>query len=179
MSIQNAVAEVFKKRLHAGAFENARRRPDLVLLNDATLSAVGTEEIVGALSETRTLLLVEVKCGDSTIGREEMNQADGYVQDLVTCGHLPGLSTIRAFVVGHKLSEHLVPRKTVGDADRFVIHAVPYSVLVQTGERRLFRLREKLNQHYGSLSARDLTQRAAQLGADGEQMTLDDAPLTE
>jgi hypothetical protein len=175
MSIQNAVAEVFKKRFPVAAFENARRRPDIVVLDDATLCAVGTEEMVGSLSETRTLLLIEVKCGDSTIGRDEMNQADGYVQDLITCGHLPGLSMIRAFVVGHKLSEHLVPSRTVGDGERFVIRAVPYSSLVQTGERRLFRLREKLNQHYGSLSPRDLVERASELSGEGPQMTFDEA----
>jgi hypothetical protein len=52
---------------------------------------------------------------------------------------------------------------------------VPYSSLVQTGERRLFRLREKLNQHYGSLSPRDLVERASELSGEGPQMTFDEA----
>jgi hypothetical protein len=100
-----------------------------------------------------TVLLVELKKGRSAIGREEMNQADGYVQDLLQCGHLEGVPFIRAFVVGHQLGDRTEPTKAVGEGPKARIDATTYSQLTRTASRRLFKLRERLKERYESMAS--------------------------
>jgi len=154
-SLRNAVAAVFKRRVPSTAFLNSRKRPDLVVLSDATLSVVATESVDSAsgLSRLMTVLLVELKKGRSAIGREEMNQADGYVQDLLQCGHLEGVPFIRAFVVGHQLGDRTEPTKAVGEGPKARIDATTYSQLTRTASKRLFKLRERLKERYESMAS--------------------------
>jgi hypothetical protein len=57
--------KVFGVRLPPEAFENPRKRPDLLLLSDSTLSAVATEDIdlTTGIARLRTVLLIELKEG--------------------------------------------------------------------------------------------------------------------
>jgi len=50
------------------------------------------------------VLIIELKKGKSAIGQEEMNQADGYVQDFLGSGALDGTLMFWAFVVGHEIA---------------------------------------------------------------------------
>lgn len=65
MSLENAVQKIFGQRLAKGAFIKPRNRPDLVILEDATLSAVATEQVdsTNGLARMREVLLIEVKRG--------------------------------------------------------------------------------------------------------------------
>ncbi len=150
-TIRNAIQKVFGKKCPPEAFENARKRSDLLVMGDSTLSAVGLEAIEpdSQLSRTRDVLLIELKRGGFSIGRDEMSQADGYVQDIYGSGLFTDNVRIHAFVVGHDVEPKTAPKKTVGDYA--TIRATTYGTLVDTASRRLFGLKQRLNERYGEL----------------------------
>ena len=82
-----------------------------------------------------------------------MNQADGYVQDIAYAGIIDTTPTISAFVVGHKIKPKTAKVKEVRDSedDKNVIgtvRATTYSTLIDTAQRRLFRLRGSLENRF-------------------------------
>ena len=85
VSIRNAVEKTFKERLDSTEFINAKKRPDLIILKDASSSAVALEAFDrnSDIVTMQEILLIEIKRGKSAIGREEMYQAEGYVQDIL------------------------------------------------------------------------------------------------
>lgn len=152
-TIRNAVQKVFGKKCPPEAFGNARKRSDLLVLGDSTLSAVGLEVLDpdSQLVRTRDVLLIELKRGGFSIGREEMNQADGYVQDIFGSGQFTDNVRICAFVVGHEVDAKAAPKKTVGEPAYATIRATTYGALVDTASRRLFGLKQRLDERYGEL----------------------------
>jgi hypothetical protein len=150
-TIRNAVQKVFGKSCPPEAFENARKRSDLLIMANASLSAVGLEVLdpEAQLVRTRDVLLIELKRGRSAIGREEMNQADGYVQDIFGSGHFANAVRIYAFVVGHEVAPKTEPNKQVGSYG--TLRATTYGTLVDTASKRLFGLKQRLNERYGEL----------------------------
>ena len=81
VGLRKAVEQVFGTRPSGDAFQNPRKRPDLLVRSDSTVSAVASEDVdpETGIVTCRRVLLVELKKGGFTIGREEMNQAVGYV----------------------------------------------------------------------------------------------------
>jgi hypothetical protein len=71
VSLSTAMREIFKKRLAGGEIENPRKRADLVVLGDATVSGVATERIEeSGLPTMSQILLIELKRGGAEITRE-------------------------------------------------------------------------------------------------------------
>lgn len=162
--LQNAAAEVFKKKISPTAFRNHKKRPDLVILQDSTLSITGTEtfDIDSNLATVSKVLIIELKRGASKLGREERNQAQGYVEDFVNCGNLIGSPYFEAFVVGNSFSEKVQPVATVENGNGVEmgkIRITTFGQLVDTAEKRLFGLREKLNSRYDDIPGMDLFRR--------------------
>lgn len=164
VSLKTATEKIFEKRVDATAFKNARKRPDIVGLADATLSVVGTETFDGSdgnLSRIRDVLIIELKKGQSTIGREEVNQADGYVQDFLGSGAIDGTPMFRAFVVGHEVADKTAREKEIKEDGvvRGRVIATSYGQLTRTAHKRLFRLKEKIPTRYEDVSGAELTAR--------------------
>lgn len=160
VSLRNAVREVFKEKVPADAFDNSRKRIDLLFLPDSTLSAVATEDIDGEtqLSTLRKVLLIELKKGGAKIGREEMTQAEGYIEDLLHCGLLDGPPYVQAFVVGRELNPRTTAVKTIGDPEQGRVQAVTFGQLIRTANARLFRIRDTVQERYSG-SGQDLLDR--------------------
>lgn len=157
ISLKNTVEDIFKKKISKESFLNHKKRPDIVVLKDSTLSAVATdnyEEKTGLFS-MNSILLLELKRGGATIGREEMFQAQGYVHDISTCGLLDGSPFIKSFVIGHKRSKNMAPFVEISkDSDSPPIgniKSTTYGQLVISAERRLFRLRDFLSDRYDNI----------------------------
>lgn len=77
VTLRAATKNIFGKRVSRQAFANARQRPDIVVLSDATCSVVGTETFDShdaGLARIQEVLIIELKKGKSAIGRDEMNQ---------------------------------------------------------------------------------------------------------
>ncbi len=170
--LQSAIATVFKKKIGTEVFNNHKKRPDIVVLNDATASVTGTEvfDNDSGLSTVNKVLIIELKRGKFKLTRDERNQAQGYVEDFMNCGSLIGSPYIEAFVVGESFQEKIQPISTVkneNNVEMGKIRITTFGQLVDTAEKRLFGLRQKLSERYDDVPGMDLfKQQATQLKAD-------------
>ncbi|UXH76933.1 ATP-binding protein [Roseateles amylovorans] len=172
VSLKSAAEKIFKRRLSGDEFAQPRQRPDLLVLGDATCSIVGTEGFDAAdpmLTRIQNVLIIELKKGKSVIGREAMNQADGYVQDFLGSGAIDGTPMFRAFVVGHEIAARTTREKDLKEDGvlRGKVHAVTYGQLTRSAHQRLFRLRERLPSRYEEVSGSDLSTKVMQTPSPG------------
>ena len=164
ITLRNASAKVFGKKVEACSFVNARQRPDIVVLSNSTCSVVGTETYDSydpSLTRIQDVLIIELKKGASAIGRDEMNQADSYVQDFLNSGAMDGTPMFRAFVVGHEIAQKTSKEKEIKEDGvlRGRIVATTYGQLTRHANHRLFKLREKIPARYEEASGADLMKR--------------------
>jgi hypothetical protein len=164
VTLRTAANKVFGKRIVGSSFLNAKQRPDIVVLADSTCSVVGTEAFDSGdqtLISVQDVLIIELKKGKSVIGREEMNQADGYVQDFLASGALDGTPIFRAYVVGHEIAAKTSREKDIKDDGvlRGRVIATTYGQLTRSANRRLFRLREKIPARYEELTGAEMMSR--------------------
>lgn len=167
VTLRTAATKIFGKRVDPAAFINPKQRPDLVVLADATCSIVGTEGFDGldqSLTRIQNVLIIELKKGHSSIGRDEMNQADGYIQDFLASGAMDGTPIFRAFVVGHEIAPKTIRGKDIKEEGviRGRILATTYSQLTRSANHRLFKLKEKIPARYDDVSGADLMARVMQ-----------------
>jgi hypothetical protein len=167
VSLRTAADRIFKKRLPTEAFINHKQRPDIMALADATCSIVGTEGFDPAdpsLTRIQNVLIIELKKGKFPIGREEMTQADGYVQDFLSSGALDGTPMFRAFVVGHEISPKTSKEKELKEEGilRGRVVATTYGQLTRSAHQRLFRLKERIPARYEDVSGADLSAKVMQ-----------------
>lgn len=158
MSIQNAAKRVFKRKIHKSGIFNPRQRPDLIFLKDATLSLTGTENFddAGTLVKMNTLLVIELKKGDSTINSKNIQQAMQYVEDLLNCKLLDGEPFVRAFVVGNKKDSRAKPIQIGTTPVSGLVEAATFSQLIRTANHRLFKLQERISQRYKDIPGLEL-----------------------
>lgn len=150
-SLKRAVEHVFKVKAKKNEFINYKKRPDLIALGDSSLGAtcVETFDPESRLSKITNILLIELKRGGYRIKRKDVFQAMGYVEDLLNCGHIEGRPYIFSFVVGDQLVNKLEEIRKVGDdPEAGKITACTYARLVRTAEKRLFNLKNKLEDRY-------------------------------
>ena len=167
VSLRTATQKIFGKRVATTTFPNSRQRPDIVVLGDATCSVVGTETFDSAnsnLMRIQNVLIIELKKGKSAIGREEMNQADGHIQDFLGSGALDGTPTFRAFVVGYEIAPKTFKDKEIKEDGvlRGKVMATTYGQLTRSAHQRLFRLKERIPARYEDVSGADLSARVMQ-----------------
>ncbi len=167
ISLRSAAEKIFRKRVSPERFINHRQRPDILILGDATCSIVGTESFDpsdAGLTKIQNVLIIELKKGKSTIGRDEMNQADGYVQDFLSSGALDGTPIFRAFVVGHEVSSMMTKEKELREDGvlRGKVVATTYGQLTRTAHQRLFRLKDRIPARYEDMSGADLSAKVMQ-----------------
>jgi hypothetical protein len=139
--------------------ENPRRRPDIICLKQYSLKAVCTDRIdttAGEIMKPDQILIVEVKRGGFEITDEEVAQVEHYVRQIRKSAVLHSAATIDAYVVGAKLGDIDPEKKTTSGA----IHAITYGQLVDTASSKLFRLRERLKEHYDTLGQESIVEQA-------------------
>lgn len=167
VTLQSAAAKIFGQKPGVAAFKNARQRPDLVVMADATYSVVGTEVFDSDdqnLTRIQDVLIIELKKGRSMIGREEMNQADGYVQDFLNSGVMDGTPMFRAYVVGYEIQPKTSKEKEIKEEGvlRGRVVATTYGQLTRSAHQRFFKLREKIPTRYDDISGVDLMTKVMQ-----------------
>jgi hypothetical protein len=167
VSLRTAAEKVFGQKPETAAFNNSRQRPDLVVMADATYSVVGTEVFDSYdqnLTKIQDVLIIELKKGKSAIGRDEMNQADGYVQDFLGSGVMDGTPMFRAFVVGHEIQSKTSKEKEIKEEGilRGRIIATTYGQLTRSAHQRFFKLKEKIPTRYDDISGIELMTRVMQ-----------------
>jgi hypothetical protein len=172
VSLTTAMREIFKKRLLGGEIENPRKRADLVVLGDATVSGVATERVEEAgLPTMSQVLLIELKRGAAEISRENLHQATDYVEDFLRSGLIEGEPHFRVFVVGHKKAGNVEPDRNIGARAR--VQVATYGQLVRQAHRRLFRLKDRLASRYEHVTGSDMLNRIL---AEPQQLPLTSVP---
>jgi hypothetical protein len=164
--LQTAVEIIFKTKIRKNVFNNHKKRPDIVVLSESTLSICGTEifDNESSLLRVNKILIIELKKGGFKLFKKERNQAQDYVEEFVNCGCFTGSPYIDAFVVGESFNEKLSPITAVmneSNVEMGKIHIGTFSQLVDTAEKRLFGLRQKLNERYDDVPGMDLYKRQA------------------
>ncbi len=168
VSLTTAMREIFGKRLVGGEIANPRKRTDILVLGDATVSGVATERFEElALPTMSQVLLLELKRGGSEITRDNVNQATNYVEDFLGSRLIEGEPFFRVFVIGHTVSDKVQVRRDI--PPRAKIEVTTYCQLVRQANRRLFRLRERLTSRYEEVTGSDLLNRIL---AEPEQLRL-------
>lgn len=167
VTLRTAAEKVFGQKPGASAFHNARQRPDLVIMADATYSIVGTEVFDSYeqnLTKIQDVLIIELKKGKSAIGRDEMNQADGYVQDFLGSGAMDGTPMFRAYVVGYEIQPKTSKEKEIKEDGvlRGRVVATTYGQLTRSAHQRFFKLKEKIPTRYDDVSGVDLMTKVMQ-----------------
>ena len=167
--LQTTVEKVFGKKIDKSIFINHKKRPDIVVLSNSTLSITGTVgyDNKNEITSINKVLIIELKRGGFKLGREERNQALGYVEDFINCGTLIGTPYINAFVVGETFSEKVQPIQTIENENKVEVGKVQiclFSQIVDSSERRLFNLRKKLNERYEDVTGIELFNQQKVLG---------------
>jgi hypothetical protein len=160
ITVRKALEKLLHGRIQDDKLYNPKHRPDLICLGDSSISAVATERFrhSGEVIELESILIVEVKRARMLLTRQEVTQAEGYVEDLAASELIDGRPRIDAYVVGGRVDVGLaatMPR-TLGRPEFGKVDACTYDQLVRTAERRLFRLREKIQTRYDEVPALDL-----------------------
>lgn len=90
-----------------------------------------------------------------------MTQADGYVQDFLQSGAMDGTPSIRAFVVGHRISSKTTKEKLIVEEGvvRGKVMATTYGQLTRSASKRLFKPRKKISARYEQVSGAYLMSR--------------------
>lgn len=139
--------------------ENPRRRPDIICLKKYSLNAVCTDRVditAGEIMKPDQILIVEVKRGGFEITSEEVAQVEYYVRQIRKSAVLHSSATIDAYIVGAKLGDIDPEKETTSGR----IHAVTYGHLVETATGKLFRLRQRLQEHYNALGQESIVEQA-------------------
>lgn len=159
-TLNTVVKSLFKdKDYDLDEISNPNRRPDIVCLKNYSLKAVCTDRIdhtAGEIMKPDQILIVEVKRGGFEITDDEVNQVENYVRQIRKSAVLHSSATIDAYVVGAKLGDIDTEKSTSSGK----IHAVTYGQLVDTASSKLFRLRERLKEHYDSLGQESIVEQA-------------------
>ena len=105
------------------------------------------------LTQLQHVLIIELKKGGFELSRKEVNQADGYVQDIAASGAISGQPHISAWVVGQTVAAGVAKDKSLFDGRRAYgkVRATTFGTLVDTANRRLFKLRDALAERYGGI----------------------------
>ena len=152
--LQTVVRELFKNKAIERKDINYKKRPDIVSLADSTLAITGTEEFSNELelSTITKILIIELKKGGFKIMRQERDQVHGYAEDLIAS--FPQVR-VNAFIVGDSVGDNIQQRTTIGN-DVGRVYVSTYSQLIDTAEKRLFGLRNKLSSMYDDVPGMEL-----------------------
>ena len=180
-TLQTVARELFKDA--DAKFINEKNRPDIVVLPENTTCQLSGIEFFdpadATLTQLQTILLIELKKGGFELTRKEVNQADGYVQDIAASGSISGSPYICAWVVGQKVAVGVAKDKTLRNDTRDYgrIRATSFGTLVDTANRRLLKLRDTLSMHYTNIGTDRLLEKVFSL-PDQQKMILADASVS-
>lgn len=161
MTLQTIAYELFKST--NAQFINERHRPDIVVLPEKTTwQMTGIESfdpIDSTLTRIQHVLVIELKKGGFELTRKEINQVDGYVQDIAASGAISGVPFICAWVVGQKIAAGVERDKQLGNPAYGRVRATTFGSLVDTANARLLKLRNVLATRYSGSSTDELLNR--------------------
>lgn len=154
--LQTVAKKLFDKRIDDSDIK-INKRPDIVVLADkSSVSITGTEDVSSNtnLVVVNKVLIIELKRGGFEIKSDERNQALGYVEQLLALGF--DTSIFNAYVVGDSIAKGLQRISHIGSQNQGSIYVTTFDQLVDTAEKRMFGLRNKLSAMYDDVPGMDL-----------------------
>lgn len=152
--LSTVMKELLDGELKEDTTINWNKRPDLVIASDHTISATCIEEIdENGISCVERILIIELKKGGFKVGRNEIGQAEGYIESIYKGNKLNAKPKIKAFVIGDSVDPSTSHHKKQEDFGE--VFAYTYDQLVRTAEKRLFNLKTKLEEHYNQFNGED------------------------
>ena len=143
-TITTVLRKLFK--IHASP-EVSSNRPDFVVVPNGGLSAFSYDHYDEHDGEPRGLakvVIVELKAPRVTIGAEEVNQTDKYVEELVKEGAINlGQTEVTCFILGRTINPFYGAIKEIKDHKLKVI-PMTYEIFLRRAHSRTFGLRGKL-----------------------------------
>jgi len=155
--IQTVVKDLFKTKIINKDDIKINKRPDIVVLSDkSTVSITGTEDFTDETSLViiSKVLIIELKRGGFEIKSEERNQAQGYIESLLALGFES--TVFHAFVVGDSIAKGLQRSAFIGENKQGSVYVTTFDQLVDTAEKRMFGLRNKLSSMYDDVPGMEL-----------------------
>ena len=155
--LQTVVKKLFKKSLDNTNDVKINKRPDIVVLADgSSISVTGTEDVAkdSNMVIVNKVLIIELKRGGFEITSNERNQAQNYIESLLALGFES--STFNAFVVGDSIVKGVQKTASIGDNKQGHIFVTTFDQLVDTAEKRMFGLRNKLSTMYDDVPGMEL-----------------------
>ncbi|QGG46327.1 ATP-binding protein [Heliorestis convoluta] len=162
VSLKKAIEQLFGQKVIKDEFVNERKRPDIIVLSNSTVLAVCIEDYDdGAnLNFIDKILIIELKRGGFKLGRDEVTQAQYYVQDLLNCSFVAKNTIIRAYVVGETIEPKTERVLKIGENDRGRVDVCTFAQLIDTAQRRLFNLKKILSEHYEKIDNDNIVAKA-------------------
>ena len=153
--LQTVIGTLFKNKAIQRQDINYKKRPDIVCLENSTMAITGTEDYSTEteLATINKILIIELKRGGFKITRDEIFQAHGYSMDLISSFQKARINT---FVIGDRIADNIPRTSKIGDNDEGKIFVATFSQLVDTAEKRLFGLRQKLASMYDDVPGMEL-----------------------
>lgn len=150
------VSKLFGENYIRNTSTNYKNRPDLICLPNSSISITGIEDSQtgSELVQMRKILLIELKKGGFKITRTEAHQAQNYVEDIFS-SNLGANCEIIAFVVGDSVDSNVSKKTDVCDGHGHIF-TTNYDQLIDTAERRMFNLRQKLATRYDDIPGMEL-----------------------
>ncbi|MDR0911067.1 MAG: ATP-binding protein [Methanobrevibacter sp.] len=145
-SLKNVLKEILKIET---SFEGDKKRPDLVTTSNGDIfSITGSDKTVkGKVVGYETILVIELKRGDSTIGDNEINQAKSYAKKIRAHGKILNGTNIDCYVLGSKLDSENEEEETVGNT--ITLYPRTYDTIIREAKNRTHRLMDKIKEIKG------------------------------
>lgn len=155
-SLSTIVRDVLKNNNYKETLDIPRKRPDLIFFDMSTVSSCCIEDMNdNALMQYDKILIIELKKGGHEIGKDEMSQANEYVEALSFSGNFTNKPEINAFVVGSTVYSKMSSERNLAEINSKVI-ACTYNQLIATARRRLFKLKDYLADRYEKMSTENI-----------------------
>jgi len=151
--LHTAATTIFKKKISPEVFNNAKKRPDIIVLANSVISVTGIEGYAegDTLASVNRILIIELKRGAFKLTKEERNQAQSYAEEFINSGTLIGNPYVDTFVIGNTYAEKMQPTITIRNENNVEMGKIRislFSQLISSAEKRLFGLRGKLTERY-------------------------------
>ncbi|MBP5790028.1 MAG: hypothetical protein J6W29_07345 [Neisseriaceae bacterium] len=159
-TLSNIIRKLSNDDYDKSSLENSKKRPDIILLKQSTINIVCTERTDDNAEEIMKpdqILIIELKRGGYKIELNEVMQAVQYMQEIRNSNILHQKAIIKAFVVGANIGKITTSMKT---EEKDTVNVLTYGHLVETAKIKLFRLRDKLQEHYDNIDDKSLVEKA-------------------
>ena len=137
------MATVIRTFFGSSARPPSARRPDIVVLPDASIAAYSADayDSGNEITGVRSVAVIELKKGGFPLTLKEVRQAEDYVKEIRLAKLIQPSTKITAYVLGATIDD--AEQRTLGDDHRRVV-PITYDLVLQKAHSRTFQLKKKL-----------------------------------